>query len=246
VACAAVLLLCSRVTGATVVWSPDHKLYAVDSPGQQVGKGQERERLEIFTKQGKPIAVAHVWLVEPDGTNRAGIRGCESWGWVDSARLFCEGTVDPDNGIYLVFDARTGRERQELIGTGFVWSPDHASIANVGDARDLGTVSENSHSIEVQGKLVFPSEKDSRLHWFRSPLVWSPDSGQIAVADFLPKQGSVHLIVVGVAGGAFERKLGWQETARDWPPELDFSVQWTGNQITVTHGAKTETVVIAP
>src|SRR5271169_5363662 len=120
VACAAVLFLCSRATGATVVWSPDHKLYAVDSPGQQVGKGQERERLEIFTEQGKQIAVAHVWLVEPDGTNRAGIRGCESWGWVDSARVFCEGIADPDNGIYLVFDARSGRELQELIGTGFV------------------------------------------------------------------------------------------------------------------------------
>jgi hypothetical protein len=245
-ACAAVLFLCSRATGATVVRSPDHKLYAVDSPGQQVGKGQERERLEIFTEQGKQIAVAHVWLVEPDGTARVGIRGCESWGWVDSTRLFCQGTAGPDSGVYLLFDARSGHELQEWIGRGFVWSPDHASIANVGDARDLGTVSENSDSIEVQGKLVFPSEKDSRLHWFRSPLVWSSDSRQIAVADFLPKQGSVHLIVVGVAGGAFERKLGWQETtAGDWPPELDFSVQWTGNQITVTHGAKTETVAIA-
>jgi hypothetical protein len=31
--CAAVLF------GTTVAWSPDHKLYAVDSPGQQAGKG---------------------------------------------------------------------------------------------------------------------------------------------------------------------------------------------------------------
>jgi hypothetical protein len=243
---AAAILVCSHAMSATMVWSPDHKLYAVDSPGQQVGKGQERERLEIFTDQDKQVAVAHVWLVEPNGTNRAGIRGCESWGWVDSARVFCQGTADPDNGIYLVFDARSGRELRELVGTGFVWSPDHASIASVGDARDLGTVSENSDSIEVQGKLAFPSEKDSRLHWFRSPLVWSPDSRQIAVADFLPKQGSMHLIVVVVGGGAFEHRLGWHEEAGDWPPELDFSVQWAGDQITVTHGARKETVVLTP
>ena len=143
--CAAVVFICSRATGATVAWSPDHKLYAVDSPGQQVGKGQERERLEIFTGQGKPVAVAHVWLVEPDGTGRVGIRGCESWGWVDSMRLFCQGTAGPDSGVYLLFDASSGRELQELIGRGFVWSPDRARIANVGDARDLGTsVGENA------------------------------------------------------------------------------------------------------
>jgi hypothetical protein len=51
-----------------------------------------------------------------------------------------------------------------------VWSPDHTSTANVGDARDLGTVSENSDSIEVQGKLVFPSQKDAYIGF---ALRWS-------------------------------------------------------------------------
>lgn len=228
-----------------VVWSPDHALYAVDSPGKQVGKGQERERLEIFTEQGERLSVAHVWLIEPNGTNRANIRGCEGWGWVDATRLFCEGTINPDHGDYLVFDARTGRELLELIGTGFVWSPDGSRIANVGDARDLGTVSENSNSIEVQGEPVFPSPKDTDLHWFRSALVWSADSRHLAVVDHRQKQGSFYLIVVGVSGRRFEHKLGWQENKGDWPPELDFSVRWVGAEIIVTHDARTQTVMMA-
>jgi len=229
-----------------VVWSPDHKLYAVDAPGQQVGNGQERERLVIFTEQGKEIAVAHVWLVEPDGTYRAGIRGCESWGWVDATRLFCEGTINPQYGVYLVFDARSGRELRELIGTGFVWSPDRSRVADVGDARDLGAVSDNSNSIEVEGKPAFPSEKDTDLHWFRSGLVWSPDSHYIAVVDLRQKQGALYLVVVGLTGSTFERKLDWQEKGGDWPPDLDFSVRWAGNQIVVAHGGRTQTVMMAP
>jgi hypothetical protein len=228
-----------------VVWSPDHELYAVDFPGEQVGKGQERERLEIFTERGEKVAVAHVWLIEPDGTNRAGKRGCESWGWVDSTRLFCEGTINPDYGDYLVFDARSGRELWELIGTGFVWSPDGSRIANVGDARDLGTVSENSNSIEVQGEPVFPSKKDTDLHRFRSALVWSADSCLLGVVDHREKEGSFYLIVVGVSGRSFEHKLDWQENKGDWPPELDFSVRWVGRKIIVTHGGTTQTVTVA-
>lgn len=243
--CAAALFLCSRALGNTVVWSPDHNLYAVDSAGRQVGKGQERERLEIFTEQGEKIAVAHIWLVEPDGTYRAGIQGCESWGWADSTRLFCEGTINPNYGDYLVFDARSGRELRELIGTGFVWSPDHSWIADVGDAREFGTVSENSSSIEVDGKPIFPSEKDTELHWFHSGLVWSPDSRGIAIVDHRQRQGALYLVVVGVTGSRFEHKLQWQQKAENWPPDLNFSVRWAGNQIIVAHGARTQTVVMA-
>jgi hypothetical protein len=231
-------------TAQTVAWSPDHKLYVVDAPGRQVDKGQERERLEVFNEQGEEIAVAHVSLVEPDGTSRAGIRGCESWGRVDSTRVFCQGTINPNDGVYLVFDAMSGRELRELIGTGFVWSPDLSRIAYVGDARDLGTVSDNSNSIELDGKPAFPSEKDADLHWFRSGLVWSPDSRYIAVADFRQKQGSLYLVVVGLNGSRFEQKLPWQEKAVEWPPDLDFSLRWTGNQIVVGHDKWTQTVVM--
>ena len=242
---AAALFLYPREPGDKVVWSPDHKLYAQDSPGLQVGKGQERERLEVFTAQGKQAAVAHVWLVQPDGTQRAGIRGCESWGWIDSTRLFCEGTIDPDNGVYLVYDASSGRELRELIGRGFAWSPDRSRIADVGDGRELGAVDERSDSIEVEGKAVFPSAQDTQPHWFRSGLVWSPDSRYIAVVDQRHREGSVYLVVVGVAGSRFERKLQWQDKAEDWPPELDYTVVWAEGKTIVKHGEGTQAVVVA-
>ncbi len=241
----AALFLGSQSLGSAVTWSPDHKRYAVDSRGQQVGKGEERERLEVFTERGDKIAVAHVWLVEPDGTQRVGIRGCEEWGWVDSTRLFCEGTVGPNVGVYLVFDARSGRELWELDGTGFVWSPDRSRIADVGDARDLGTVSEESTSIEIDGKPVFPSRKDTEVHWFRSGLFWSPDSRRIVVVDHRQRQGALYLMVIGVNGSKFEHKLPWQEKAKDWPPDLDYRVRWAGGRIIIAHGEKTQTVVMA-
>src|SRR5579859_7367290 len=109
---AIVFFPCTRAGGEdSPVWSPDHILYAVDSPGERVGKGQERERLVVFNQRGKKIAVAHICETEPDGTMRVGIRGCESWGWVDSTRLFCEGSINPSTGIYLVFDARSEERR---------------------------------------------------------------------------------------------------------------------------------------
>src|SRR5712692_195131 len=113
--------------------SPDRTLYVVAEPGQRVGKGEERERLVIHTAGGAQVAIAHVWLVEPDGTGRVGIRGCEDWGWVDNSRLFCRGTINPSTEIYLVFDAKTGNELQELGGTNFVWSPDHGHLASFGN-----------------------------------------------------------------------------------------------------------------
>ncbi len=242
---AAALLSCSHALGeGRVVWSPDHKLYAVSTPGERDGQGQERERLEVFTEDGRKIAVAHVWLVEPDGTYRAGIRGCESWGWVDSARLFCQGSASPSVGIYLLFDARSGRELGEFTGTGFVWSPDLSLLASIGDARDLGVVAEESDSIEVQGKPLYPTEKDTQPHWFRSPLTWSPDGRYLGVVDNRPNQQSLYLVVVGIGGRRFEQRLRWPGQAQDYPPVQDFSVHWAGKEVVVEHAGTTQSVAV--
>jgi hypothetical protein len=71
--------------------------------------------LIIYSAEGKEIAVAHVWLAEPDGTIRGGIRGCESAGWLNSALIFCKGTFNPYQSVELVFDAMTGQELQEIL-----------------------------------------------------------------------------------------------------------------------------------
>jgi hypothetical protein len=110
--------------------SPDKQLYAVEQAGQRVGQGEERERVSVFTSAGKLVSVLHIWLTEPDGTLRVGIRGCESSGWIDSTRFFCEGTINPSTGVYLWFDAKTGKELGEAPGRRvyMVAGPDHTGI----------------------------------------------------------------------------------------------------------------------
>jgi hypothetical protein len=213
--------------------SPDRTLYAVAQAGQRVGEGEERERLVTYTNGGRQVAIAHVWVIEPDGTRRAGIRGCEDWGWVDNARLFCEGTINPSSGIYLVFDARTGKELLERVGNRFVWSPNRARLANFGNVPHFTDVEDKSDSLELQGKLVYPRAGDTNQHWFRSLPVWSPDSRAVAVVDHRRRQNGFILVVVTAAGRASEYPLEWKTESEEWPAPLDFELRWDGPRIVV-------------
>ena len=38
----------------------------MERPGQRIGKGQEIERLVVYSAGGKEVAVAHIWTVQPD------------------------------------------------------------------------------------------------------------------------------------------------------------------------------------
>jgi len=225
-------------------WSSDHRWYALSAPGQRVGNGQERERLVVYTSADVQVAVAHVWLVEPDGTMRVGIRGCEDWGWIGATRLFCEGTINPSTGIYLVFDAKSGRELRELAGSNFVWSPDQSKIANFGNVPHFSAVENKSDSLEIEGKLVYPSVESAEQHWFRSEPVWSADSRRVALVDHRRKQNAVYLAVAAVTGNNSAYKLPWQVPLEDWPPDLDFSVRWEGKRVVVRHAGMTQIVTV--
>ena len=239
------LLAYSAAQGSdSILWSPDHKLYAVSLPGKRIEKGEERERFVIYTERGEEIAVAHIWNIEPDGTWRVGIRGCERWGWIESARLFCEGSINPSTGVYLEFDAKSGRELRELIGNNFVWSPDRSLIANFGNVPHFSWVEQKSDSVEIQGKRLYPDEKDTEQHWFRSELVWSPDNRSLAVVDHRRKQGSLYLVIVGVTGRISEYKLHWQIPLEEWVPKLDFSVRWSGHIATVQYAGEEQTLSV--
>src|ERR1019366_7468205 len=239
------LLVCAAAQGSgSILWSPDHKLYAVSLPGKRIEKGEERERFVIYTERGEEIAVAHIWEIEPDGTMRVGIRGCERWGWIESTRLFCEGSINPSTGVYLVFDAKSGRELRELFGNNFVWSPDHSLIANFGNVPHFSSVEQKSDSVEIQGKRLYPDEKDTEQHWFRSELVWSPDNRSVAVVDHRRKQGALYLVIVGVNGRNSEYKLRWQIPLEEWFPNLDFSVRWGGHHATVQYSGAEQTFSI--
>jgi hypothetical protein len=219
-------------------WSPNRELYAVSEPGQQVGKGLERQRLVVYTKAGARVGIAHVWDVEPDGTPRVGIRGCESWGWLDNSRLFCEGSINPSTGIYLVFDARSGRELGEFAGGPFVWSPDQSHIASYGNVPHFSAPEGKSDSLEIDGKCLYPREGDHERHWFHSELTWSPDSRKVAVTDNRQTDGSLWLVVVSVDGQTVQRKLPWVLPGTEWPPVHDVSLQWEKGAIIVEYNSQ--------
>ncbi len=212
-------------------WSPDRELYAVSESGQRVGKAEERERFIVYTGAGVQVAIAHVWLVEPDGTFRLGIRGCESWGWIDDSRLFCEGTVNPSTGVYLVFGARDGRELREFIGGHFVWSPDKTRLANYGNVPHFSPTEDKTDSLEIDGEALYPSQNDHERHWFRSELAWSADSRIVAVVDHRQADSTLWVVVLAVDGHTVDYVLPWTAPRTDWPPRQDVSLRWDKDRL---------------
>ncbi len=226
-------------------WSPNRRLYAVRERGQQVADGNERERILVYTSAGKQMAIAHVWLVEPGGVGRVGIRGCEEFGWINNSRIFCEGTINPSTGVYLVFDARSGRELHELLGGPFTPSRDASHIASFGNVPHFSTEEEKSDSIEIDGGHVYPPDTDRERHWFRSGLAWSPDGRQVAVADHRQTDKSLWLVVASVMGGVSEYRVPWSIPAEEWPPTRDISIRWNGTRVGVGYHGRTATINVA-
>ena len=236
-------LLSAQTAEERPVWSPDRKLYAVELPGQKVGKGEERERFAIYDSEGKPVSVIHIWEIEPDGTYRVGIRGCEDQGWIDPGRFFCSGSINPSTGVYLFYDATTGKELGERLGTEFTWSPDGSQVANFGSVPHFLDAESKSDSLEV-GKFVYPGGPDGERHRFRSEILWSPDSRYAAVIDHrCRKQNAFYVIVMEATTGKWsEYKLHWSGEPEEWPPELDFAFRWNGNRIVVDYDGAEEAI----
>ena len=224
--------------------SPNGELYAIEQPGERLGPAEERERFVVYTAAGVQVSVAHVWLVEPDGTRRVGIRECEDRGWVDDARLFCEGTINPSTAVYLVFDARTGKELEERIGLRFTWSPDRKRMAHYGNVPDSSDVNDKSDSLQVDGTEGYPSDDDRGTHWFRSPLAWAADSRSVAVVDHRRSQGDFVLAVVSISDRVVTYPLAWKPELEDWPPPKDFALRWDGTRVVVTHESREQSVVV--
>lgn len=224
--------------------SPDKKLYAVSEEGQKVGQGEERERFSIFTSAGKLVSVLHIWLTQPDGIGRIGIRGCESSGWIDSTRFFCEGTLNPSLGIYLWFDARTGREIGEDIGGPFTWSPDRTELAYFGNVPHFTEIDAKSDSLIV-GQHTWPPESssDHEQHWFRSNVLWSPDSKTVAIVDHQRRNRKAFYLEIfdSKTGERTEHKLQWADEADEWYPAHDFDIHWSASQVTIRYSGMSQT-----
>jgi hypothetical protein len=220
-------------------WSPDGSFYAIDLPGAAVGKGRAQERFEIHAADGKLVSTIYVWTTEPDGSEQIpGIRGCEGSGWIDSTRFYCEGSSNPSMGIYRYFDAQSGREIGERVGSEFTWSPDNSRIANFGNVPHFSPSEYKSDSLEV-GKYRYPSGgwNDKESHLFRSGISWSPDSLKAAVVDHRGSDNRFYLVVVSAkTGKQFLKCLNYEESEGhdDWPAPHDFSLQWDETKLTIS------------
>jgi len=221
--------------------SPDKQLYAVCEKSQEIGRGEERERISVFSSEGKLVSVLHVWLTEPEGTDRVGIRGCESSGWIDSTRFFCDGSLNPSTGVYFWFDARTGKELGEALGTGFTWSPDHTELAYFGNVPHFTDVDFKSDSVNF-GTHRWPESPDSEQHWFRSDLSWSPDGKSVAVVDHQRrnKKGLFLERLDSKTGQMTEYRLQWPGEVDEWAPDHDFKIEWTAGQVSVHRAGKVQ------
>jgi len=91
--------------------SPDKQLYAVCEKSQEIGRGEERERISVFSSEGKLVSVLHVWLTEPEGTDRVGIRGPRdllAHHWIGGAELraaLSPGPLNTDDNMLIEFTA---------------------------------------------------------------------------------------------------------------------------------------------
>jgi hypothetical protein len=223
--------------------SPDGKLYAVAEDGQKVGKGEEFARFFIFSADDKRLSVIHIWLTEPDGSPRVRIRGCESFGWIDSKKFYCQGTINPSTEVYRWFDAETGKELGEDIGSEFTWSPDFTTLAHFGNVPHFTPEEYKSDSIEVGGH-AWPAEgvPDGEQHWFRSSLSWSPDSKFVAVVDHQRRLKKAFFleIVEAKSGKRAEHKLELRDDDDEWPPDHRFQVLWSSDAVTVFLAQKSQ------
>jgi hypothetical protein len=222
--------------------SPDRTRYAVIGSSRVPGKGETRGQVLIYTNAGVLVAVASQWLVEPDGTGRVGVRGCERWGWVDDRRVFCEGTINPSTAIHRVFDATSGVELGEFGGAHFVWSPDGSRLAHYGNVPHFSDWATKSDSLEFGNDVVYPDETDLELHRFRSDLVWSPDSRFVAVVDHVQRANRLLLVTASASGAIKATPLPWAVTRVDYPAPEDMTLRWSAGRVVVSHGGRHHTV----
>jgi len=155
------------------------------------------------------------------------------------------GSINPSTGVYLVFDARSGRELHEFIGDHFVWSPDASRVASLGNVPHFSALEAKADSLEIDGTRVYPLLNDRERHWFRSEPTWSANSRSVAIVDHRQTDGSLWLIVASADGHYSDYKLPWQIPLGEWPPERDVSIRWDRPRIVVQYAGRTQVVSVS-
>ena len=108
--------------------------------------------------------------------------------WLDDSRVGVVCRTDPEVSTYLVFNIQTGSEAA-YPGYSFSWSPDRKTLAGVKLDAIFGTPAGQNSCLLLNGQAIYPTGCDhaketySHIHTFLSPLVWSPDSSEVALIE---------------------------------------------------------------
>ena len=126
--------------------------------------------------------------------------------WVGSHAIGAECHINPSLSEYIETDISTGQTTKNLLGFGFVPSPDDRDVAHVGWIPHFAPPFATSHYLQINSTTVYPLPKEtgpveqkdlsgppkvfqehgltySGIHEFASPFSWSPDSQRVALID---------------------------------------------------------------
>ncbi len=124
-------------------------------------------------------------------------------GWRDSRHVFAEGHVNPSTSQYLEWDIDSGRVVDEKVGSWFAVSPNGRLLAQRANVPHGAPPPYDGSTLLINDKVVYPPEGDSSYHRFMGPLVWSPDSSRVALAEHT--DAATEIVVVNATGGVATR-----------------------------------------
>jgi len=147
--------------------------------------------------------------------------------WIDDRRIGIECHCNPSMSQYLDVDSSTGKTTNEYFGYRFSWSPDHKTLAHVGQMMHFADwphseyIQFNNRNIYPKSGAVYGNDKIP-VHTFVSNLVWSPDGHKVAVIDDLSGSEEGKKLVVILNGrvtprfvmplsGTGEFTLSWKD-----------------------------------
>jgi Tol biopolymer transport system component len=114
--------------------------------------------------------------------------------WIDDNHIAMTCEYNPSLEDYLVVNARTGEVEKEYPGLWFTRSPDHKTVAYVGVIVHFAPPIAQNYCLLFNEKTIYTrhcsNQVDSdgggpfrNIHTFTYPLVWSPDSRNIAFVE---------------------------------------------------------------
>lgn len=142
--------------------------------------------------------------------------------WVDDRHLGYVAPGDGDSGgdVFVIHEVETAEIVRVHRGRGFIWSPGRERLAYVSGTR--------SHTVEIDGRPIWPGESASRRRRIVSELVWSPDGRSLT---FLSLAGRRTELVVLLELDDPDGHLSWPLPAKAAAPTN--KLFWGESRVTI-------------